>query len=223
MAIVEVPAQDLARVLPFRSTDDVRYYLNGVLVEPIDGGGCMLVATNGHWIAMIHSQDASTDKSRILHVSPAMEEAVREAARDSLAKATIESESSRIVLAGSYERYIEPGAPFIEGKFPIWRKIIPPVEFLQPGLIAPLQSRYISALHKAADKDHYSGVKFWHDSRNPLKTSSVVRYSGCPDLIVLIMPLMRFEEKSCEWPAWFAPLATADASATDDSSKEDAA
>lgn len=37
MSIVQIPAGDLVRVLPFRSTDDVRYYLNGIYVEPYEG------------------------------------------------------------------------------------------------------------------------------------------------------------------------------------------
>ena len=45
--VMSIPADDLKAVLPFKSNQDIRYYLNGVLVEKVETGGCMLVATNG--------------------------------------------------------------------------------------------------------------------------------------------------------------------------------
>jgi len=205
MSILEVPARDLLRVLPFRSTDDVRYYLNGILVEPAETG-CMIVATNGHWLAAIHSEGAKVDERRILVMSEPFEKALRETSEFDNSKVTVEDVASRAVLTATFgERYIEPGAPFIDGKFPQWRKVVPPIHHMKPGLIAALQSKYISSLHEAAGRDRYSGLKFWHDERDPEKSQVIARYSGCPELIVVIMPLREFNAKSCEWPTWFAP------------------
>ena len=205
MSIVEIPARDLARVLPFRAEDDLRYYLNGVYVEPYSDG-CLLVATNGHWIAVMDSKGARADLARILSVSKPFDKAIREAVSShSEAKVTVDTETSRAVLSAEYERYVEPGTtPFLDGKFPEWRKVIPPVEHLKPGLIAPLQTKYISYLQRSTTPDdHYPGVRFWHDSRDPEKTAVVARFNKCPEFIVAIMPVRDFG--SMEWPTWMVP------------------
>jgi hypothetical protein len=204
MSIVEIPVNDLLKVLPFRSFEDVRYYLNGIYVEPYDGG-CLLAATNGHWLGVINSPAARADKPRILSMSKNFDKALREAASGTL---SVEDEKARsVVSVGPNEHYIEAGNPFIDGKYPEWRKVIPPLEHLKPGLMGALQSKYVSQLNKAAPReDSYTGLKFWHDARDPEKAAAVARYSSCPELVVLIMPLQQFSAKSCEWPAWFSPV-----------------
>jgi DNA polymerase-3 subunit beta len=55
----------LARVNPkyfaamalFMAKQDVRYYLNGISVEPHPDGGAIIVATDGHRLAVIHDPD----------------------------------------------------------------------------------------------------------------------------------------------------------------------
>src|SRR6185312_10586449 len=65
--IVTVPVADLLHVTPFKGLDDMRYYLNGVLVMPYEDHA-LLMATNGHWMAIYESVDSRADKERILEL-----------------------------------------------------------------------------------------------------------------------------------------------------------
>lgn len=47
-------ARFLPMIAPFMAAQDIRYYLNGFLIERAERGGVYLVATNGHALAAIH-------------------------------------------------------------------------------------------------------------------------------------------------------------------------
>jgi len=202
MSLVEVPVEDLLKVLPFRAEQDVRYYLNGILVEPADGGA-FLVATEGHVLAVVHSPGAHTDKQRILDVSDDMARACRELKSASLAsKITIEDEKARAIVSDATgEHFIKPGKPFIDGKYPDWRRVIPTVDNLQPGLLSAINGTYLAKLKRSLPKHltHY-GFQFWHDARDPLTRAAVARSPVMPEMVFVIMPMK--VDKEHVWPDW---------------------
>lgn len=55
------------------STEETRYYLNGVFVEPCVYGGVTLTATDGHVLVCIRDLDGSADESAIV-IHPAKQE-----------------------------------------------------------------------------------------------------------------------------------------------------
>jgi hypothetical protein len=191
--LVSIPAADLAAVMPFRAHGDVRYYLDGIYVEPCDAGGCMIVATEGHMLGAIHSPEARTDKARLLRITDGFEGALK--GRNTLNNGVVSlaAENARITLRiNGIEEYVQPGIPFIDGKFPDWRKVVPPVEHIQPGISACLQSRYLAKLWKTCPIERYAGVFLSHDARNPDAGAAIVQFVRSPSLIVLIMA-MKFE------------------------------
>jgi len=200
--LVSVPADAFAAVLPFRAHEDVRYYLDGIMVEPCPTGGCMIVATEGHRLAVIHSPAARADRPRILTVSKGLEEALAYLpGRNSVRTVSVPNEGARVLLCDNAgdELYVQAGTPFIDGKYPEWRKVMPPVECLKPGAPGALQSRYLSALWKTCREERWGGVFFSHDSRNPDMGVTVVQFVKKPELIVLIMA-MKFDRFA--WPQW---------------------
>ena len=48
------------------AANDIRYYLNGVLVTPRAEGGVYLVATDGHRLMAVIDESGSVDKERII-------------------------------------------------------------------------------------------------------------------------------------------------------------
>lgn len=48
------------------STEETRYYLNGVYIEPCAAGGVTLTATDGHRLVCIHDKDGTCDKPTIV-------------------------------------------------------------------------------------------------------------------------------------------------------------
>lgn len=200
--LVEIPVEDLLKVLPFRANQDVRYYLNGILIEPAERGA-FLVATEGHAMAVVHSETAFADKQRILDIPDDMARACRELKSASLvSKIIIEHEKARATVSDQTgEHYIKPGNAFIDGKYPEWRRVIPTVENLRPGLHSAINSMYLAKLKRALPKHmtHY-GFQFWHDVREPKERAAVARSPVMPEMIIVIMP-MRLEKENV-WPDW---------------------
>jgi DNA polymerase III sliding clamp (beta) subunit (PCNA family) len=131
LGFLRLNARDLARVLPFRAHDDVRYYLNGISVEPLETGGTILVATNGHMLAAVLSKESHATQKVIIDTPAALEAAVRKAAKSELSYVDLESEKSRLeVIDKTGKRfaqqcsYVKPGRALVDGKYPEWRKII---------------------------------------------------------------------------------------------------
>lgn len=58
---VRVRAKHFAAAYVFASTEETRYYLNGVLVEPHPDGGVLLVATDGHRMVAIKDDEGETN------------------------------------------------------------------------------------------------------------------------------------------------------------------
>lgn len=202
--LVTIPLQDLRAVMPFMGDRDIRYYLNGVYVEP-HAAGCLLVATNGHVAAVIDSKEARCDVPRILALStPKFRTAIPRAG----GTLDIATADARAVLhdKSGIERFILPGKPFIDGKFPEWRQIVPPREHLKPGLATSIAARYLAVLDKV-EINNSSGtpVSFWHDGRNPASGPVVARFGGMHDLIVFVMPI-RDANPATTWPSWLMTL-----------------
>jgi hypothetical protein len=203
--MLSVPAQDLKAVLPFRADQDVRYYLNGVLVKPCEGGGCLLVATDGHTLAVYRSEEAWTDKARILKINEDMEKALRKATTlHSARRVAVADEKARVVFHDErQELHIQPGDAFVDydgDKYPDFYKVIPPVEHLKPGTLSSLNAEYLGWLESACHGARWIDVRFWHDGRKPEEGVTVARFGPMPGLVVLIMAMRSKHEFT--WPDW---------------------
>lgn len=64
----KVSAKAFAAAMLAVSTEETRYYLNGVLIEPNPAGGVTVVATNGHILIAIHDADGETNGAWICPV-----------------------------------------------------------------------------------------------------------------------------------------------------------
>jgi hypothetical protein len=228
--LVTIPLADLRAVLPFMARDDVRYYLNGILVEPYNGG-CLLVATNGHLAAIIESKAARCDQKRILALSTdefraaiagriaphRMDEDDEDDLPDTFNgdnfEGTLEiaDAEARAVMRNSLgnEAFILPGKPFLEGQYPDWRKIVPPIESLKPGIPSALAGRYLAMLNHPVliNRVQQQQVIFWGDDRGANK-AVLVRFAGLPALVVLIMPMRNENPAVAEWPDWMLAQGT---------------
>ena len=103
---------------PFVSKDDDRPYLTGVLVEPHQKGGVLLVATDGHALICIHDPSGSAEKQAIIKLKPV-------GGRKLASRSTI-------VVDGGSATFERDGLPIdlfhdaeVDGKFPDWRRVVP--------------------------------------------------------------------------------------------------
>lgn len=209
---MSIPADDLKSVLPFKSTMDVRYYLNGVLVEKVETGGCMLVATNGHILVAMHSPAAYIDETRILAVSEGLSDAIRKAEDIQRTVEVIGAKGHVTLHARGQEMFIQPREAFIDGKFPNWRKVVPAVENLEPGLAAAISAEYLATLKRALPPtQRRSSLSFWHQKTDPKNSGIVVRFEANHSLVAVVMPMQLKHDWT--WPSWMKREPTAEVAA----------
>jgi hypothetical protein len=219
--IVEVPVRDLLRVTPFQGHDDMRYYLNGVLVTPYEDHA-LLVATNGHWLGVYESKEARTDAPRILDLPKWFVNQIEISKRGDrhdgerndwddeegtsqsfTAKTlTVATPTSHMVIRDSAtEILVKPGLPFIDGKFPDWQKVIPDSSKLERGLFSPFAVNYFGGLHRAVPNDREYPI-FCYQNRDNLGGPGVFRFGGLPEFVVVLMPRRDTDKGEMAWPTW---------------------
>lgn len=120
-------------VLPAVSTEETRYYLNGIHVEPSPAGGVLMVATDGHRLHAWHDVYGSIDKPAIVKIPTAVLKAKADRA---CTEARIVIDDLRVSLEGRTGAS-QPWEPqfamvalaasdlIIEGTFPDWRRVVP--------------------------------------------------------------------------------------------------
>lgn len=216
--------RDFARVLPFRAAQDVRYYLNGVCVEPTEEGA-VIVATNGHLLAAMRSTDTFVSERVIVNVTPAFASAVKKASRSELAFIRAATKTSTLEVVNSIPgngrnkgedvAFVKPGAPFIDGKFPDWRKIIPADEKIGKGLPSSYNADYLrralDAVCEGPKQRYGSLIQFYHAiAAEPQRSAAIIRMNG-QDFICLVMPVHADVIEAM--PGWVRPAPEAETKA----------
>ncbi|MDX9717490.1 MAG: DNA polymerase III subunit beta [Thauera sp.] len=148
--------RQLAQVSYAMAQQDIRYYLNGLLVIA-DGGELRMVATDGHRLAYAASDlDAPLNSQRSEAILP--RKTVLELARQ-LADS---DDPLEIMLAGNQAVFrfgaIELVTKLIDGKFPDYERVIPQAH---PNLITFERQPLLAALQRAAilTNDKFRGVR----------------------------------------------------------------
>lgn len=103
-----VSADLFRRVALARSDESIRYYLKGVYITPHAERGALLVATNGHWLVVIHDQDAIVEGSAIVSLNKQLMAALKSSRDDIGSKwghktqrvVVVKDDKAMIVLSG---------------------------------------------------------------------------------------------------------------------------
>ena len=133
----QFPIYALAGVQPFMANKDVRRYLNGVMIEPLEKGrGVRLVATCGHALAVAYATEgasASEGAKRIILPDYAVKSIVRQSKPEKPVTLTIRD-------GGDFVAEVEPrpgmsaavyGA-VIDGRYPDAEAVVP-LEVVDPS------------------------------------------------------------------------------------------
>jgi hypothetical protein len=131
-----ISAETLSAVAPFASREGVRYYLNGVYVEPHRAQGVLVVATDGHVLAVCHDPDGSADAPWICSAPPTILSAARKSGKGKSAPKTVHFIGAAAHVLSEVDSGYDPAvpgpmhlamayAPAIDGTFPEWRKCMP--------------------------------------------------------------------------------------------------
>lgn len=171
-----------AKYLPllgeFRATpDEVRYYLQGIYIEPHESAGAYLVATDGHRIVVVHDENAECD-------APVLVNPDKIVIRESKKAEHADFDGRCCDLQDSEEQFIlRAPAPLLDAKFPDWRSLVPTDDIVcEPGSIDP---GLMAAISKAPFGDGPKNASIYVRQDRPC----VVRFPTLPEIFILIMPM----------------------------------
>jgi len=136
MAKIEVDATLFAVAYSCVSTEETRYYLQGVYVtpapDPETGRGVLMISTDGHRMALVYDRDGITDQGRIIRLDPkakALKVARGERGRvlhiDGLEKGG--SAVARVLIGFDHDctQVDVITVSEIDGTFPDWTRVLP--------------------------------------------------------------------------------------------------
>lgn len=194
---INVDPRHIPRLMPFKAVVDIRYYLQGIHIERAPQGGVYLVATDGHTMAVIYDATGKIEgaESAIVSVSAAAGMACKSVERrnnrDVPYRFLVERQRLRVAAEGSdfVELHVQAGRAFIEGKFPLWRKVVPDLKALKQGALAGgvgINPTYLGRFAKLSSNKRYPGIALWQEKPDgPV----VVQLQDVPEMIGLVMPM----------------------------------
>lgn len=165
--MIEVNGNLFRAVMAFASTEETRYYLNGVYIEPHETGA-LLVATDGHRLVCVHDVDAKCDKAAIVKLPPVMLAALAPE------KIVIQDEGDEEECGGDTQSTYAEGparsltidadgiatvgkelrsahSVFIDGKYPDWRKVVNAIDLVESaGPFQMFNCEYLATFAKMA-------------------------------------------------------------------------
>jgi hypothetical protein len=113
--IARVSAIAVKLVYPFIARNDVRHYLNGINIRPLEDGSTMVIACSGHRYIVVRDPSGFTEREIIVSIS-----------KDALKHATSAKHTLDVMSNGSamfsdqvaQPLFIQPGNSLIEAEFP---------------------------------------------------------------------------------------------------------
>lgn len=190
------------------ATNDIRYYLNGFLVEPRKEGGAYIVATDGHRMMAIIDESATCTRRTTLRLTKREAAQISALHMTSVAKKEVNEQRLKLIdvegtaclaltepmikgIADSKHGIVTifAGERVVEGKFSDWRRVLPNFEKLQPGLLGSVNVRYLYEPlvtgFKASSKIA-PALNAWQTDKDSVIALSI---SACPNVIILVMPM----------------------------------
>jgi hypothetical protein len=188
-----------------RASNDIRYYLRGLLVEPRKEGGAYIIGSDGHTLMAVIDEKAKCDAPVIIQPDKRLTAMLPKIdSRDDTDGSTLELTTFQdkpallLTLVGlKSTRHLQLSDAIITGgNFPDWRKVTPDFTKLAPGhktAVNPLYvSRVLSAFTRRLGRPPEM-QPFQIPSEGPLSHSPVVYQIGRHTYAMLIVMPIRFE------------------------------
>ncbi|KMS58780.1 hypothetical protein V473_07175 [Sphingobium cupriresistens LL01] len=148
------------KVSPFISTEETRYYLNGVFIEANPEGGACCVATDGHRMGISYDADGFVDRSMIVRIpsiikpekglflKPWLVGMLTDGGNGYIAivegkKTEHREDDAQHAIARVEECALRIGRSFIDGNYPDWRRVVP--EMKPTDTIRAFNRKYLTA------------------------------------------------------------------------------
>jgi DNA polymerase III sliding clamp (beta) subunit (PCNA family) len=192
--IARISAVAVKLVFPFVAQQDIRFYLNGINIRPLEDGSVMIVATNGSRYIVVRDPHGFVEKEIIVAVN-----------KDALKHATSAKHTLDVMSNGSamfsgdvaQPLFIQPGNSLVEGDFPRIERVASTIGYTE-GISGAVNPRY---LHDALTiaKSFGESIRFFtRDNDSPL----TFVLGGIGDL-ECFGGIMKMRESFEALPTWF--------------------
>ncbi|QLI49422.1 DNA polymerase III beta subunit [Pseudomonas phage vB_PaeM_USP_18] len=220
--IARVNPKYFAAIELFAAEKDVRYYLNGVRIEPHPQQGAILVATNGHRLAVIHDPDGWCKEPIIVGDIPrALVAACK--VKGSFLKLTepkqlwISKGGAVLMGLGDTEPPTDPfnaGAlhinkiAIVDGKFPDWRRVMPTERADSLVRFPAVNPKYLAEIHTAASilepnqKKWGGAVRLEAKDEQSVIVARILGIDLLERFVLVIMPLREMASPKTIVPAF---------------------
>lgn len=138
--IVRISAVAVKLVYPFSAQNDIRFYLNGINIRPLDDGSVMIVATNGHRYIVVRDPNGYAEKEVIVGLS---KDALKHTTN---AKHTLDILSNgNAMISGDVAQplFIQPGNSLIEGSYPRIERVASTIGYRE-GISGAVNPSYLN-------------------------------------------------------------------------------
>ena len=154
--IARVNSVAIKAAFPFIAQDDVRYYLCGVNIRPLDDGSIMVVATDGHRFIIIRDPAGYAEKECVVSVS---KDAIKHA--DAMVTFDVMSDGSAMWNDKSTAPlFIQPGRSIIDGVFPRIESVVNTIGY-EEGIRGAININYLGDVLKIKIGTKAPAVRFF--------------------------------------------------------------
>jgi DNA polymerase III subunit beta len=193
-ATIKVPVSIIAAASHAMAKQDIRYYLNGMMIEKSSHGGVRVVATNGHHLIVVRSASATIQqRKKAQYIIPGkMILSIIKAAKQGMEVEFKVSSNGQVSARISDVTFHEK---IIEARYPDWEKTIPEDDTVSgPVEVAP---QYIDSAIKAHSSlckfegrgTKYNGIRWHMRGNNKPLIATFGDALDEVDALAVIMPL----------------------------------
>lgn len=190
--IARINAMAVKVAFPFMAQNDIRYYLNGINVRPLEDDTVMIVATDGHRYVVIRDQHGYAEKEVIVSIK-------KDGLKTCNAKSTLDVMSNGSAMVNDENgqpQFIQPGNALIEGNFPRIENVAAARGYNE-GISGAINPAYLKDALTIGQ--HFGSIRFFtKDADSPL----MFVVGGLGDLEVF-GGIMKMRDSFEQLPTWF--------------------
>lgn len=183
----------------FVSTEETRYYLNGVCIQATKKGDLVYVATDGHRMFVAPGKSEGTDfVGEIIiprDVIAGIKMPTGRSAPNALEAVLVVGEKNRCTIEFGLGASV--GFTAIDGTFPDWRRVI---STTASGVVGHFNTAYLDSFGKAGKLLGWGAPVVLHNGKDP----AVIRWSGY-DGFGILMPHREDQLPATVLPVWVGP------------------
>lgn len=200
---MNINALYLKALLRVAAEQDIRYYLNGILIETTPEGGKFYVATDGHRLGVFHEGWGKEEPETVRIIIPRQVVAQAKLLKPEMYRNLSATLKPLDAKKWTYDTLDDVSLNFapLDGKFPEWRKVLPAKI---SGDAGDYNWRYLydfNLLAQDAGLNSLHGVLFYQNGDDP-----GVITAGSADFVGILMPQRMGDVKhkaGPALPAWF--------------------